>query len=102
MTNMHMCPWCEKDKRYHECLCVKERTERKTSDTINEDIASMQQFALPEYIVFLILGHVKELKQVAPDHILVKAVEGVLSEELDALDQTAFASELEDRRTDNG
>ena len=33
---------------------------------------------LPAYLVFLILGNIKKLKQVAPDHILVKAIEGVL------------------------
>jgi len=39
-----------------------------------------KEFALPEYLVFLILAHIKELRQVAPDHILVKAVEQALRE----------------------
>ena len=59
-----------------------DQSENKTADTINQDVASMQQFALPEYLTFLILGHIKELRQVAPDHVLVKAVEDVLEEEL--------------------
>ena len=36
--------------------------------------AEPSKFALPEYLVFLILGHIKELRVVAPDHVLVKAV----------------------------
>lgn len=34
---------------------------------------------LPDYLVFLILGNIKVLRQVKPDHILVKAVEDALS-----------------------
>lgn len=64
-------------------------TEDKTADTINQDVQSMQQFALPEYLTFLILGHVKELRQVAPDHVLVKAVEDALAEELAPPDEDA-------------
>ena len=37
-------------------------------------------FELPEYLVFLILGYIKELRQLQPDHILVKAVERALHE----------------------
>ena len=36
---------------------------------------------LPAYLVFLILGNIKKLKQLSPDHILVKAVEGILEED---------------------
>lgn len=36
---------------------------------------------LPMYLVFLILGHVKELEKVAPDHILVQAVRQALENE---------------------
>lgn len=64
-------------------------TEDKTSDTINQDIQSMQQFALPEYLVFLIMGHIKELRKVAPDHVLVKAVEEILEQELAPPDDDA-------------
>jgi len=64
-------------------------TEEKTSDTINQDIQSMQQFALPEYLVFLIMGHIKELRKVAPDHILAKAVEEILEQELAPPDDDA-------------
>ncbi len=39
----------------------------------------VKEFALPEYLVFLILGHIKELRQVAPDHVLVKAVTAALN-----------------------
>ncbi len=35
---------------------------------------------LPAYLVFLVLGNLKRLKQVSPDHILVKAVEEALAE----------------------
>ncbi len=59
-------------------------TEDKNADTIN---ALMQQFALPEYIVFLIMGHVKELRAIEPDHVLVKAIEDVLADELEAPDE---------------
>ncbi len=34
---------------------------------------------LPAYLVFLILGHTKALRNVQPDHILVKAVEAALA-----------------------
>jgi len=33
---------------------------------------------LPAYLVFLILGLIKELEKSTPDHILVKAVRGAL------------------------
>ena len=36
---------------------------------------------LPAYLVFMILCNIKKLKQVSPDHILVKAVEGMLEED---------------------
>ena len=47
---------------------------------------SINPFELPEYLVFLILGHIKELRKLNPDHILVKAVEDVIieNENLDA------------------
>jgi len=38
---------------------------------------------MPEYLVFLILGYIKELKQSVPDHILVKAVEGAILDNID-------------------
>jgi hypothetical protein len=33
---------------------------------------------LPAYLVFLIMGHIKALRTISPDHILVKAVESAL------------------------
>jgi len=33
---------------------------------------------LPAYLVFMILANVRKLKQVSPDHILVKAVQAAL------------------------
>lgn len=39
-----------------------------------------KEFAMPEYLVFLILAHIKELRVIQPDHILVKAVEQALRE----------------------
>ena len=39
-----------------------------------------EPFELPEYLVFLILGHIKELRTLNPDHILVKAVENALAQ----------------------
>lgn len=50
---------------------------------------------LPAYLVFLILANIRKLKQVQPDHILVKAVEH-------ALDQAALAEKSEDGRTGHG
>jgi hypothetical protein len=46
--------------------------------SIEEQTASHAQLALPEYLVFLILGNIKELRKHSPDHILVKAVEDVI------------------------
>lgn len=37
-----------------------------------------EPFELPEYLVFLILGNIRELRKLKPDHILVKAVEDAL------------------------
>ena len=46
---------------------------------------------LPAYLVFLILANLKRLKQVAPDHILVKAVQAALDKEPAVNpDQSAF------------
>lgn len=51
---------------------------------------------LPEYLVFLILANVRELKKLKPDHILVKAVENAvegrpqITEQLELLDVPAF------------
>lgn len=39
-----------------------------------------QKVDLPEYLVFLILANVRELKRLRPDHILVKAVEDAINE----------------------
>ena len=36
---------------------------------------------LPDYLVFLILSHIRNLREIAPDHILVKAVEQALNED---------------------
>ena len=33
---------------------------------------------LPAYLVFLILGHIRELRKLEPDHILVRAVNDAL------------------------
>ena len=52
----------------------------QTNEVIHE------QFAMPEYLVFLILGHIKELRKVAPDHILVKAVTSALEQEPEQLE----------------
>lgn len=38
----------------------------------------IREFAMPDYLVFLILGYIKELEQQVPDHILVKAVRDAL------------------------
>jgi hypothetical protein len=35
--------------------------------------------ALPEYLVFLILTNISKLRDLSPDHILVKAVEEALT-----------------------
>ena len=35
---------------------------------------------LPNYLVFLILKDIKRLRELSPDHILVKAVESALDE----------------------
>lgn len=56
--------------------------DNENADSIKEHASSIQQFALPEYLVFLIMGHIKELRNVAPDHVLVKAVEEILEQEL--------------------
>ncbi len=42
---------------------------------------SVNEFAMPDYLVFLILGHIKELRKLQPDHILVKAVSDMLGDE---------------------
>ncbi len=36
---------------------------------------------LPAYLVFLILGHIKNLRRIEPNHILVKAVEDALKKQ---------------------
>ena len=48
---------------------------------------------LPNYLVFLILSHIRNLREIAPDHILVKAVEQALNEEDPGADspQSSFA-----------
>ncbi len=49
--------------------------------SIEEATAEQAQFALPEYLVFLILGHIKNLRRIEPNHILVKAVEDALKKQ---------------------
>lgn len=41
---------------------------------------------LPAYLVFLILSNTRRLRQVAPDHILVKAVYNALEKEPEQLE----------------
>ena len=72
------------------------------SEKIEERIGPQtieEAFGMPEYLVFLILGYIRELRKLQPDHILVKAVEAALEtnpdpgpkpEQLELLDVPAF------------
>ena len=64
-TIKHQCPTCGAQPLDY---CVQATTRQRIDDD------------MPAYLEFLVLAHLRNLKKVSPDHILVKAVEGALDQ----------------------